>query len=191
MATPGMIPTFVTGANARIKVDGITFAYAQDVSYSIAVDVIPIETMGRYEAAAQEPVNYAVGGDLAIVRYTKAAITNANNNGTAPKGTNANGNGIGNVQGGLTGQNMSGHLNPGQILLSKTWDLDVFQKKQDSSGNISVDESIIKVRDCRFTRMSGGLSKRGILVDRFSFVGILGGDDSFDASNSGDDDLSI
>jgi hypothetical protein len=41
-------PSFVTGANAKIKAGGKTFAYASDVSYQVIVDTVPIETMGRY-----------------------------------------------------------------------------------------------------------------------------------------------
>jgi hypothetical protein len=70
------IPSFVTGATAKIKAGGLTFAYAQDVSYRVNVDTIPIETMGRYEAVTNEPVNYTVSGELAIVRYTAIAQTN-------------------------------------------------------------------------------------------------------------------
>ena len=188
MATTGMMPTFITGANARVKVDGKTFAYASDVSYSIGVDVIPIETMGRYEAASLEPVNYSVAGELAVVRYTKLAVSAGR--GENLQGKDANGNGLGNVTG-VSGQNLSGQFNPGVLLKSKTWDLDVYQKKDQLAGDTGIDATaVIKIKDCRFTSMSAGLTKRGILVDRFRFMGILAGDDSFFASNSGDQDLS-
>jgi hypothetical protein len=49
---------------------------------------------------------------------------------------------------------------------------------------------VITITDCRFNNKGAGLNKRGILVDRLSFVGILASDDSFTATNSGDTDLS-
>lgn len=170
-------PSFVTGANAKIKVGGKTFAYCSDVAYSVVVDTIPIETMGRYEAVTNEPVNYSVVGELSVVRYT--AIAKANN----MPSTNANGNGLGQVAY-TTGGVASDEINPGNLLASQTWDLSVYQKADGS------DTEFISIKDCRFTRKSASLNKRGILVDRLSFVGILASDDSFAASNSGDTDLS-
>jgi len=177
----GKIPTFITGATAKIKVGGKTFAYAQDVQYGVNVDTIPIETMGRFEAVTNEPVNYSVGGSLSVVRYTKLAST------AGMPGTNssATSNGLGAVE--FTTQGVaSDHLNPGHLLLSKTWDLSVFQKTQANSESVE----FITIKDCRFTRKTASINKRGILVDRLDFVGILADDDSFDASGSGDIDLS-
>jgi hypothetical protein len=185
----GKMPSFVTGANAKIKVGGKTFAYASDVSYQVAVDTVPIETMGRYEAVTNEPVNYSVNGELSVVRYTSVAAAN-----NMP-GVNAGGNGLGEVNF-QTGGNASDHMNPGNILLSQTWDLAVYQKTQTAStaagGTATTNDTVefINITDCRFNRMSAGINKRGILVDRLSFVGILMNDDSFEASHSGDIDLS-
>lgn len=181
--------SFVTGANAKIKVGGKTFAYASDVSYSIVVDTIPIETMGRYEAVTNEPVNYSVAGELSVVRYT--GIAKANN----MPGAHADGNGVGKVNY-QTGGNAADELNPGNLLFSQSWDLAVFQKTQNAAtaggSTAATSEAVefITIRDCRFTRKSAALNKRGILVDRLAFVGILADDESFDASYSGDEDLS-
>lgn len=185
----GKKPSFITGANAKIKVGGKTFAYAADVSYQVAVDTIPIETMGRYEAVTNEPVNYSVAGELSVVRYTSIAKSNG------MPGTNTGGNGLGKVDY-TTGGNASNELNPGNILFSQTWDLSVFQKEQlaatAAGGTATVTDSVefITIKDCRFTRKSSALNKRGILVDRLAFVGVLADDDSFDVSSSGDTDLS-
>jgi hypothetical protein len=179
-------PSFITGANAKIKVGGKTFAYASDVSYQVSVDTIPIETMGRYEAVSNEPVNYSVAGELSVVRYTNIAKTNG------MIGTNTGGNGLGKVDY-TTGGNGANEFNPGNLLFSQTWDLSVFQKEQPAAGTgaaVTVDSvEFITIKDCRFTRKSASLNKRGILVDRLAFVGILADDDSFDASHSGDTDL--
>lgn len=182
-------PSFITGANAKIKVGGKTFAYAADVSYTMSVDTIPVETMGRYEAVTNEPVNYSVAGELSVVRYTSIAKNNS------MPGTNTGGNGLGKVDY-TTGGNAANEINPGNILFSQTWDLSVFQKEQAAAtaggGTANVTESVefITIKDCRFTRKTSSLNKRGLLVDRLAFVGVLADDDSFDASNSGDIDLS-
>ena len=180
--------SFITGANAKIKVGGKTFAYASDVSYSVMVDTIPIETMGRYEAVTNEPVNYTVAGELSVVRYTDIAKQNS------MPGAAAKGNGLGSVDY-TTGGNASDEINPGNLLFSQSWDLSVYQKTQAAAttggGTAATTESkeFLTIKDCRFTRKSAALTKRGIMVDRLSFVGILADDDSFDASYSGDQDL--
>ncbi len=182
----GKIPAFVTGATAKIKAGGLTFAYAQDVSYRVSVDTIPIETMGRYEAVTNEPVNYSVAGELSVVRYTALAQA------AGLPGTNAGGNGLGNANWVTpSGGKGSDQFNPGVLIASQTWDLEVFQKTAigvDSATSTAT--SIFKITDCRFTNKSAGLNKRGILVDRMTFVGIMASDDSFSASPSGDNDMS-
>lgn len=181
----GKLPSFITGANAKIKAGGLTFAYASDVSYQVIVDVVPIETMGRYETVSNEPVNYSVAGELSVVRYT--AVAKQNN----MAGTNTGGNGLGNANF-VTGGKGSDQIDPGNILFSSTWDLAVFQKVQpaENAVPVAVNPAFITISDCRFTRKSAGINKRGILVDRLAFVGILASDESFNASNSGDIDLS-
>jgi hypothetical protein len=184
----GKIPSFVTGATAKIKAGGLTMAYAQDVNYRVSVDTIPVETMGRYEAVTNEPVNYSVSGDLAIVRYTKVAQTNG------MPGAVAGGNGLGNMNW-KTGGKGSDMFDPGNLLISQTFDLAVYQKQQTGAAsagasNTTDTQMVISITDCRLTNKGAGLNKRGILVDHFAFVGILASDDSFTASNSGDEDLS-
>ncbi len=176
----GKKPSFVTGANAKIKAGNLTLAYAQDVSYAVTVDLVPVETMGRYEVVSNEPVGYRVEGNLNIVRYTKIAQQNG------MSGASAGGNGVGKWNF-STGGIAKEHVNPGDLLASQTWDLEVFQK-YDDNGQIK-SELVSKVRDCRFRSKGGAINKRGILVEAFAFAGILGDDDSFSASNSGDSDL--
>jgi hypothetical protein len=185
----GIKPSFITGASAKITVGGKTFAYAADVSYSIAVDTIPIETMGRYEAVTNEPVNYSVAGELSIVRYTNVASGSQDTN---PFGTAA---GTGN---GVAASGLQGFFDPAAILASKSVDIVIYQKKaanvttgSDAATSSAVDTVRIgRITDARMNRLSGGINKRGILVERMSFVGILFDGDDFDAGKSADTDLS-
>ena len=171
----GQKPSFLTGANAKIKIGSITIAYAQDVSYRVTISTIPIEVMGRYEVISHEPIAYSVEGSLSVIRYT-AAATGA--------GAAANGNGIGewNVSGDQYGD---AGLNPQQLLLSETFDLQVFQKENDGSVMQSVHGAAIKLIDCRFTSKGGSVNKRGILTKQYSFNAILAQDDSFTVARSG------
>lgn len=182
-------PSFITGASAKITVGGKTFAYAADVSYSVAVDTIPIETMGRYEAVTNEPVNYSVAGELSIVRYTNVASGSTGNN---PFGT---ADGTGN---GVKASGLQGFFDPASILASKSVDIVIYQKKatNTTTGSGAATSSVVetvrigRIIDARMNRLSGGINKRGILVERMSFVGILFDGDDFDAGKSADKDLS-
>lgn len=172
-------PGFITGANAKIKAGDLTLAYAQDVSYNTTVTTIPIETMGRYEVVSNEPVAYFVDGTLSVIRYTAQA------NDAGMNGTITGGNGTGNWNFKNGGGNASQHFNPGELLASQTWDLEIFQKTEGADVG-----EVVKLIDCRFTRKGGSINKRGILVEQFSFNAIFKEDDSFSAAVSGDEDLS-
>ncbi len=175
------VPSFITGANAKIKVGGITIGYAQDVSFNTTVTTIPIETMGRYEVVSNEPVAYFVDGTLSVIRYTKIAQQNGMD------GAAAGGNGLGNwVLRDIDNQTAETGINPNTILASQSFNLEVFQKTDDPE----TPEKAIKIKDVRFTRKGGGINKRGVLVEQFAFNAILAEDDSFIAANSGDVDLS-
>jgi hypothetical protein len=172
----GLKPSFVTGANAKIKLAGKTMAYAQDVSYAVTVSTIPVETMGRYEVVNHEPVAYFVEGTLSVVRYTK--------NSSAMAGSSDDGNST-NKWGGATDSIGKPDLmfNPGRLTASSTFDVDIFQKGTEE------DISVVKLRDCRFTSKGGQLDKRGILVERFAFNAIYLDDEGTSVSGSGDEDL--
>jgi hypothetical protein len=40
----------------------------------------------------------------------------------------------------------------------------------------STANAVFKIHDCRVTRRSSALNKRGVMVDSYTFVGILAGD---------------
>lgn len=183
-------PGFITGANARIKLFGRTLAYCTDVSYNVTVQTIPIESMGKYEVHTNEPVAYSVDGAFSIIRYTKVILDKnikdaADQNGNAPL----------QIKDGQ-GSNAFQHLNPGQILTSKTFDIEIFQvKTADRLGGApgaNDAQPIVKVRDCRLVRRGMTLNKRGIMVDNYAFVGIYLDDadeTQGEAQPSGQEDL--
>ena len=196
----GQIPSFITGANAKIKINNMTMAYAQDVSYSVDVATIPVETIGRYEVVTNEPISYYVSGTLSVIRYTKAAsggVTATAISSTA--GTADNGNSINNWVDNTSG-NIGDHFNPGNLLSSKTFDLEIFSRlpgdttNTAESGNTPAStnvESIIKIRDCRLTRKTGNVTKRGLIVDQFAFSAVLidHDDNTPVGASNGDKDL--
>ena len=174
---------FVTGANAKIMIDSVTVAYATNVGYDINVQTVPVEGIGRYEVWSNEPVSYTCSGSLSVIRYTKRASESGISK------VDADGNTIDQIPTGTAG-NMAQHLDPSQLLLSETFDLKIFEK----TAATGTEFRVIEIKDCRLTRRSGNLDKRGVLMDQYTFVGILAGDggsgnSGISASESGDADL--
>jgi len=179
----GIAPGFVTGANARIKIGNTTFAFCTDVSYNINVQTIPIEAMGKYEVFANEPVGYSVDGSFSVIRYTARATASADGGPSGIPGTaGTQGNAPDQVE---TEDNhsMQEHLNPANLLTSKTFDIEIHEKVRlatpasvTEEQAAAADVKVFQIADCRLTRRGATLNKRGILVDAYAFVGILAGD---------------
>jgi hypothetical protein len=185
--------SLITGSNAKIKINGVTLAYAVDFQYNTDVSTIPVEVMGCYEVKANEPISVMINGSFTVVRYTKAAKAGSISNAAA------NGNGIGNwgtKTGGETAatanmnNGISSHFNPKDILTSKTVDIEAYQKFKNSPSAAADSTLIKKINNARVIRMSGSVNKRGILMETFQFVAETMDDDSFTSAPSGEEDLS-
>lgn len=172
-------PGFITGANARIKLGGKTLAYCTDLNFTVDVATIPIEVIGTYEVKSYEPVAYAVNGSFAVVRYTAKDSTKVN--------ASAAGNAADKIGGGAgAGSTVGSHLNPGQILTSSTFDMEIQQATgQATNGLDSAADltSTFKIQDCRIVRRGSSVNKRGVMVDSYQFVGVLAGDVDVAAGN--------
>jgi hypothetical protein len=185
----GQLATYLTGANARIKVFGVTLAYATDVSYQVAVDTVAIESMGKFESHDNQPVGYNVAGGFSIVRYTMKIADSELRGARDPSKSNA----VANIGDGkdASGGFMGTHFNPAKILESRTFDLDIYQRKSSAGGGVNAktgepnapgaastdgEQQIMRVVDCRMTRKGMTLSKRGVWVETMSFIGILAQD---------------
>ena len=92
----GIRPQFITGANAKIKLNGKTLAFCTDLSYSIQILTQTPKVLGMYEGSSVEPLGYNVTGSFTVIRYAKDV--RAATGGKAPQGMAQNdaGNGVGN-----------------------------------------------------------------------------------------------
>ena len=174
----GQKPGLVTGSNAKLSIGGKTLAYATDVSYSVDVSVVPVEVMGSYEVITNEPIATSVRGSFTIVRYTATAAN------ALPQAAKS-GNGVGELGKDKTNSvdGQSNAFNPGKMLSTSTVDLEIFQRLA-TEGSAIGSQSLVKISDCRLTRLSSGLIKRGIMTESYDFVGILYDDESFVAAAS-------
>lgn len=138
----GIKPFFITGANAKIKLNDKTLAFCTDMSYSIQVLTQTPKILGMYEGSSVEPLGYSVSGSFTIIRYAKDAKSTIG--GTAPKHVASNdaGNGVGNW-GSAWGGNVSDFfarngvgndgraneaLDPSRFANGVTFDIEIYQK---------------------------------------------------------------
>ena len=139
----GIRPNFITGANAKIKLNGKTLAFCTDLSYSVQITTQTPKVLGMYEGSSVEPLGYQVSGSFTVIRYAKD-IRSATG-GATPQGmaTNDAGNGVGNW-GSVWGNGLFGNalsqvgfgndgraneaLDPSRFAQATTFDIQVYQK---------------------------------------------------------------
>lgn len=190
----GIRPTFITGANAKVRVNDKTLAFCTDLSYSVQVLTQTPKVLGMYEGSSVEPLGYTVSGSFSVVRYAKD-VKSAVQGGKNPNGLAGNdaGNGIGNWgaawgngAGDFLARNGVGNdgraneaLDPSKFQNGVTFDIQVYQKTP--TGDIGV----ANIRNVRITQADFSLTKRGAAVQRFNFVALYVDEDSFVADFSG------
>ena len=165
---------FVTGANAIIKWGETVVGVARDLSYNISIPHIPIEAMGTLEVIANEPVSFTVSGSFSLYRYNKKIA------GTLGSSASSTGNTV-------AAYNQTSQVNPGEILFSRAFDLTIqlkdngfeSEEKTNTATDLDVGGTLfnyMQFKNCRITNRSSSLDKRGVQVERFDFVAIIGGD---------------
>lgn len=158
----GIKPTFITGANAKIRLNGKTLAFCQDFSCSVQVLTRVPKVLGKYEGDSVEPLGYMVSGSFTVVRYAKG-IKNLLGSGAFPNGLAENdaGNGVGNwgtqwggsaedflARNGI-GNNGRAHeaLDPSKFGTGTTFDIQVYQKVRAPARAASQDTEVRRALD--------------------------------------------
>jgi hypothetical protein len=189
----GLKPFFITGANAKVKLNDKTLAFCTDLSYTIQIAHQTPKILGMYEGSSVEPLGYMVTGSFAVVRYAKDAAETIG--GKRPNGVTQNdaGNGAGNwggVWGGTAGDFLARNgvgndgranesLDPSKLQNATTFDIQVYQKTPNGQLGIA------NIRNARITSASFSMSKRGAAIQRFEFTALYVDEDSFVADFSG------
>jgi hypothetical protein len=191
----GVVPFFITGANAKIKLNGVTLAFCTNLSYSISVVHATPTLLGMYEAASLEPRSYKVSGQLAVIRYANSVMSQLQNDGfKTPPGVSDNGNGIGSINPnpGIGAQILTSinplstdgradqDFDPSQLQTGTFFDIEVYQKMPDGNNR-----GVARLRSCRLTRSDFSMQKKTPAMQVFSFDALYADEDSFLANFSG------
>src|ERR1051325_7263298 len=169
-------PFFITGANAKIKLNGKTLAFCTDLSYSVEILHQTTKVLGMYEGSSVEPLGYTVSGSFTVVRYVKDVQGAVH--GKPPSGVAENdaGNGVGNwgnAWGGLgsslleaagvgNGGRADEALNPSKFAGGTTFDIQVYQKIDTrGGGSVAQPAGVDNVLGAVSTFLQGGTNSDG------------------------------
>jgi hypothetical protein len=191
----GLAPFFITGANAKIKMNGITLAFCTNLSYSITVNHATPTLLGMYEPASIEPLSYKVAGTVSVVRYANNVKGQLEQLGyKTPHSVSPDGNGIGSVTPNagfgdkllrainpLSSDGRSDEaFDPSKLQNGTFFDIEVYQKMPDGNHR-----GVAKIRSCRLTRSDVGINKKSPTQQTFQFTALYVDEDSFNADFSG------
>lgn len=185
-------PFFLTGANAKIKINGFLVAFCTDISYSVQVMHQTPKVLGMYEGTSVEPIGYNVSGSFRLIRYIKNAKDNIVK---APSGVVNKGNSIGNLgykgNFGKKGKNLKKiflndartdeSLIPADLENAAGFDIEIYQKLPNSTEGIGV----AKIRNCRIVQADFMLNKKSAAIQTYNFIALYVDEDSFVADFSG------
>lgn len=187
----GMKPFFLTGANAKIKVNLKTLAYCSNLSYSISIAHATPTVLGMYEPSSVEPLSYKVTGSFSVVRYVADIVSDVG--GTRPDGVSDKGNGIGgwgpdglldkvtqgfNVGNGIDGRAYD-NMDPSKLEKATTFNIEVYQKFPGGQ------RSVANIRDVRITQSDFMIGTSTAATQNFQFTALYVDEDSFKADFSG------
>ena len=185
-----LAPFFITGANAKVRLNNKTLAFCQDVAYTVRVPHADPTLLGMYEPANLEPLAYKVEGSFTVIRYAKDVAPTIRADGKkAPSGVADEGNGIGNwgpddafARNGLGTTDGQAHrgLNPADLEEGVGFDIQIYQKLPGGRQC-----AVARLRSCRIEMAAFSLDKRSPALQRFTFKAIYADEDSFTADQSG------
>lgn len=194
VSAPRLIIKMGSGANMPV------IAYAIGINLDISVDVRPVFTLGLFAPASYEPTMMnTVRGSMQILRLqseaggrattsrsaqASAASSASNFAGAAPTADAATANMYVNGDGKLMSEaakandnnsilrqsNSFRHLDPLTILLSETFDIDLYMNVDHTAKNVV---AFMTIKDCRLNSRSMNMTMGQLLSEPVSFEGLL------------------
>jgi hypothetical protein len=189
-----IMPLFASAPRLKLYIDqegadattttSYALAYAVGFTIAVSVDVQPVYVIGQYEPVALEPtmVN-VVTGTFQIVRLVKNTLKtqadseslNSKLHGGAPATDKQDA--VDAVTASTVGDpsNQSllfKHVDPAQLLLSKTFNIRVFMKVPTSAAKLD-EKPWMVIRDCRITSRNTNIAMGQLVNTPLSFRGLL------------------
>lgn len=163
------LPTFMSGANLTIVIDGIEIAYCEALNFSDNMANTMVYGIGSYGPHAIEPLQYSAQGSLRIIRYSdtvkgdfqkkegKPDNISEDKNKTKAKSDSSEGNSL---------AASSQQFSPANLLLTSTYDIYVYERGKDD--NMKTASFILK--DCRTTALSCSFTPGQTVSEDYQFL---------------------
>lgn len=194
---------FNSGALIKIKVDGVTLAYALSMSYSISKQIIAPPIMGEYGIPSLATVRYnPVNGSLRIIKTApQQSLDERVNGANATKGASSSDsdaqvasstpllnleNGEAPSAVGLT-ENTINSFDPAKVILSSTFDIEIVRAYPSPDGAV-VYNLMTTIKDCRFTTRGANIPLGQLVNETMGYTGILVVNYSPDNATGGNSD---
>lgn len=175
-----LIPSFANGSALKIVVDGVTIAYATNLSFSDDVTHAGVGGVGSYSYDALEPVQYAARGGFSVTHYSKAAMTavKAGNTAGLTASTTSQAPARSGDKDSLNGGDGNSFLvansfNPINLLTSRTFDIQVFQGAADATTGVrspAKDSLVFTCKDCRLTSYGLSFTPGTLVAEQIGFI---------------------
>jgi hypothetical protein len=166
----GQIPSFLTGANLVIRIGEIRIAFAQSLSFQRNVSHTAVMGVGSYDVLALEPTGFAASGSMQILRWTDDMLSGrlGTETDTLPDNLKSTA-----AKAGLIGNSIvdSKSFNPQQLLLSTTFDIEVYEKSAAKDNATPIEGDLLFIlRDCRIQNYNFNFVPGELLIENVSFL---------------------
>jgi len=213
----GLVPLFTSAPRIRLYINDKPAAYAIGFNVNIAIDIQPVQIIGQFASVSLEPIMYnVVTGTLQIIKlvskttqafqaknidptdFAAAAFTGgvadaapqfattaANGNTTQTSDINAV---VGNDSNSVLSLNgLSAHLDPNKVLLSRTFDMDLYltiptaaaiaaaqatATENTKTAGLAL-SSWFRIQYCRLTSRNTNISAGQLINEPCNFQGLL------------------
>jgi len=206
----GVLPMFASAPRCEVRINDIPIAYAIGLSLNVSVDVIPIKILGQFKIKSLEPTMYnPVTGTFRVIRLTSkdlmaqhkalaaAAKPDLVGADTTIKASVEDVD-LSSGQSILAQQQLHRHLDPERVLLSQTFDLNIYMKTPifeynaaeravkgvspgvdsngrpvSAAGTDFASTAFMTIQDCRIVSMDGELAPGRLFEEPLAFQGLL------------------
>ncbi len=181
-----LLPSFLSSSKLEIRIGDSVFAYAQALTFTDEMSVMPVGGIGSFNYHTLEPVGYMGRGTMTITHYSSKAVQALKNIGNFRHGndmshvpTNLKDISSENTAAVNDGNSLLRDywFNPINLLLSTTFDVSVYERdlkpiagKVDKFNFITGGTLLYTMSDCRMTNYSISFTPGSFVNETVAFV---------------------
>ena len=173
----GQVSSFLHGASCILRIGDVRIAYAQSLNVQARMDNTAIVGIGSAGPLALEPVMHGCTYSMQITRYTTTIVKGDSVGGVPDRTAQAhslpeNLQGV-KLEAGRDGNSVidQASFNPQLLLLSTTFDIDVYERLQSATGGQGAEGALLyRLVDCRLSNYSFSFQPGQLLIENVSGV---------------------